>query len=217
MKKIFEVAKHNPLFQNIAFSDLEPILSCLSARAATYQKDDVILLSGDPVSFVGLVLSGSVRIIKEDVDGNSTILSKLTISEVFGEVFSYAEIFHSPVTVQAVEETEVLFLDCGKMITSCSNACPFHARLIKNMLKLFAQKNLMLNQKIEVLSKRTTRDKLFCFFDQQRGVASKFTIPFSREEMATYLCIDRSAMSNELSKMRKDGLIRFNRNEFEIL
>ena len=151
------------------------------------------------------------------MNDNITILAKLTVSEIFGEVFACAEIFHSPVTIQAIEQTEVLFIDYSRIFTSCTNACHFHAQLIKNMLKLMAQKNLMLNQKIEILSKRTTRDKLLCFFDFQRGAANEFSIPFNREEMANYLCVDRSAMSNELCKMRDDGLIKFNRNTFEII
>ena len=217
MKKIFDIAKSNPLFQEIAFHDFEPMLQCLSARTVTYKKDEMILLSGNPVNFMGLILSGSIKILCEDVDGNSTILAKLSVSEVFGEVFAFAEVFHSPVTIVATEETEILFIDCNKIITSCSSACHFHTKFIKNMLKMLAQKSLMLNQKIEILSKRTTRDKLLCLFDQQRGVANKFTLPFNREEMAEYLCVDRSAMSNELCKMRNDGLIRFHRNEFEVL
>ena len=217
MRKIFEIAKSNQLFQEIAFSDFEAILNCLSTKTSIYKKGDIILLSGDSINFVGLILSGGIKILKEDMNGNVTILAKLSVSEIFGEVFACAEVFHSPVTVQAVDETEVLFMDYNKIFRSCSNICHFHTRLIKNMLKLVAQKNLMLNQKIEILSKRTTRDKLLCFFDSQRRAANEFTIPFNREEMANYLCVDRSAMSNELCKMRDDGLIKFNRNEFEIL
>ena len=217
MKKIFEVAKDNQLFQQIAYSDFKPMLDCLSARKSTFKKGDLILLSGDSVSFLGLILSGGIKITKEDMNGNVTILTKLSASELFGEVFACAEISHSPVTVEAIEETEVLFFDYSKIVVSCTNACRFHTRLIKNMLKLLAQKNLLLNQKIEILSKRTTREKLLCFFDFQKGAANEFTIPFTREEMASYLCVDRSGMSRELCKMRDEGLIRFNRNLFEIL
>ncbi len=217
MKKIFEAVKSNVLFAGIAFSDFERMFGCLSARTACYKKGEVILLSGDTVSFVGLVLSGSVQVIREDIDGNITILTELSASDTFGEVFACAGIDHSPVTVQAVGDCEVLFIDYKKIITSCSSACPFHAKLTENMLRLIAKKNLMLNQKIEILSKRTTREKLLCFFDTQRGIAKKFTIPYNREELARYLCVDRSAMSNELCKMRDDGLIRFNKNEFEIM
>ena len=193
------------------------MLSCLSAKTVRYKKGSVILLSGDAVNFVGLILSGSVQIIKEDVDGHIAILTELGVSGIFGEVFACAGISHSPVTVQSSEDSEVLFIDYKKVTTSCPSACPFHAALIKNMLQLIAVKNLLLNQKIEILSKRTTREKLFCYFDLHRGATNKFSIPFNREELAHYLCVDRSAMSNELCKMRDEGLIRFNKNTFEIL
>ncbi|MCL1829546.1 MAG: Crp/Fnr family transcriptional regulator [Oscillospiraceae bacterium] len=217
MKRIFDTIKSNPLFQGIAFSDFKSMMSCLSARSTAYKKGDVILLSGDTVNFVGLVLSGGVKVIKEDMNGNITILTELGISESFGEVFACAGVDHSPVTVQASEDAKILFIDYKKIITACSAICPFHTRLIENMLKPIAQKNLTLNQKIDILSKRTTREKLMSFFDYQRGAAKKFSIPYSREELAHYLCVDRSAMSNELCKMRDDGILKFSKNLFEIM
>ncbi|MCL2620223.1 MAG: Crp/Fnr family transcriptional regulator [Defluviitaleaceae bacterium] len=217
MKKIFDTIKNNPLFAEIAFSDFETMLNCLSANTKTYKKEEIILLTGNPVNFVGLILSGEVKIIREDANGNISILTKLTTSEIFAETFACAEIFHSPVTAQATEETEILFINYNKVITICQNACVFHTRLIKNMLKLIADKNLILNQKIEILSKRTTREKILCFLNHQRRATKRFNIPFSREEMANYLCVDRSAMSIELGKMRDEGLINFNKNQFEIL
>jgi CRP-like cAMP-binding protein len=217
LKRIFNAIKTNPLFGGIAFSDFELMFSCLSARTAEYKEGDIILLSGDTVSSVGLILAGGVKIIKEDKDGRISILTELSVSDIFGEVFACAGVSHSPVTIEASSDAEVLFIDYKRIISSCPSACPFHAKLVENMLGLLAEKNLMLNQKIEVLSKRNTREKLLCFFDMQRGAAKKFTIPFNREELAAYLCVDRSAMSNELSKMRDDGLIRFNRSDFEIL
>jgi len=217
MKEIFEALKDNPLFQGIAVSDFERMLDCMSAETAHFKKEEVILLSGDTINFVGLILSGRVRIVKEDIDGNISILAELAVPEIFGEVFACAGISRSPVTVEAAEDSRILFIDYRRIITSCTAACPFHARLIENMLKLVAEKNMMLNQKIEILSKRTTREKLMCYFNAQRGTAKKFAIPFNREELARYLCVERSGMSNELCKMRDAGMIRFRKNEFEIL
>jgi len=217
LKKTFETAKNNPLFQGIAFSDFDRMLDCLSPRTGIYKKDEIVLLAGNTINFVGLILSGAVRIVKEDMDGNSAILTDLAVSEIFGEVFACAGITQSPVTIEAAEDTEILFLDYKRVITTCSSSCPFHARLVENMLKLIARKNILLNQKIEILSKRTTREKLFCFFDTRRGAARKFTLPFNREELAQYLCVDRSALSNELGKMRDEGLINFEKNRFEII
>ena len=216
MKKIFETVKSNPLFDGLAFSDFGRMADCLSAKTAVYQKGSVILLSGDTMDFVGFILSGGVQIVKDDGSGRITILTSLGVSELFGEDFACAGISQSPVTVLAAENTEILLMDYRKFITSCTAACSCHTRLIENMLKLIARKSLMLNQKIDILSRRSTREKLLCFFDMHRGAAKKFTIPYNREELAQYLCVDRSAMSSELCKMRNQGLIRFQKNTFEI-
>jgi len=217
MKSIYETTKNTPLFRGISFADFERMLTCLSAKTATFPKDAVILLTGDTVTHVGLILSGGVKIIKEDAEGRITILTELGVSEMFGEVFACAGVDRSPVTIQAAETSEILFINYKRIITSCTAACPFHAMLIENMLQLVAMKTLMLNQKIEILSKRTTREKLLAFFDMQRGMAEKFAIPYNREEMADYLCVDRSAMSKELGRMRDEGLIRFYKSTFEII
>jgi CRP-like cAMP-binding protein len=216
MKQFFEFPKKNPLFDGIALSDFEKMFDCLSARKKLYQKGEIILLSGNPVNFVGLVLSGSVQIIKDDEDGRSNILAEFGASELFGETFACAGIDHSPVTVIAAENTEILQLDYRKVITTCRSSCSFHIKLIENMMKLIARKNLILNQKIEILSKRTTREKLLCFFNLHRSSSKKCIIPFNREELAQYLCVDRSAMSAELSKMKNEGILNFEKNTFEI-
>jgi CRP-like cAMP-binding protein len=217
LKNIFEAAKNNPLWSGIGYSDFESMLRCMEAKTRSYNKGDVILMAGDAVNNIGLIISGSVKVIKEDMDSNISILTELAASNIFGAVLACAGIDHSPVTVQASEKCEVVFFDYGKVLTCCSSVCEFHTRMIANMLKLIALKNLQLTQKIEILSKRTTRDKLLAFFDLQRGMAKKFTMPYNREEMAQYLCVDRSAMSNELCKMRDDGIIKFHKNNFELI
>ena len=217
MKKEFDAVKDNRLFSNIGYSDFEKMFKCIGADTVSYKKDDMILLSGDPVSRVGLILSGSVKIIKEDANGRSTIVSESVTGEAFGEVFASADIDHSPVSVRAAEDTDILFMDHRKIVTVCPSACEFHGRLIKNLLKLVAEKNLMLLKKIDILSKRTTREKLLAFFDAHRGASKRFTINYDRDELARYICVDRSAMSSELSKMRAEGLIKFSKNTFEIL
>lgn len=219
MKKYFEILKNNVLFKNFESVDLEGILDCLSGRVFSYKKNDIIILCGDTVNFVGIVLSGSIKIIKEDMEGNINIIVKLGVNEIFAEAFACAGIQESPVTVQATEDCEILFIDCKRIIKSCQKACVFHATLIENMLRLVASKNIMLNQKIEIMSKRTTREKLLMFFDIQRRIShsKKFVIPYNRETLAHYLCVDRSAMSRELCKLRDEGIIKFKKNEFEIV
>lgn len=217
MKEIFNIVKNNKLFENIEFSEFEKMFNYLDTREVFYKKQDIILLSGDAINFVGLILSGTVQIMKEDMNGNITIIAELNISELFGEVFACAGIDYSPVTVRAVEDCSILLFNYRKIITSSSKNSHFHSKLTENMLNIMANKTLMLNKKIEILSKRTTRDKLLCYFDLQRGAAKKFTLPFNREKLAQYICADRSAMSAELSRMTSDGIINIDRNEIEIL
>jgi len=217
MKRIYEAIHRNHLLEGIDFGDFEQMHGCLSARLHRYAKDEVILMTGSKIDFVGLIVSGSAKVFKEDRGGNSTILAELSRPDTFGEVFACAGITQSPVTILATEDTEVFYINFRKILLTCTSACPHHSRLVENMLKLVAQKNLALNQKIELLSKRTTREKLLHFFEIQRGTQREFSVPFNREEMARYLCVDRSAMSSELCKMRDEGLIRFQKNTFEIL
>ncbi len=215
MKKIYDTLKNNTLFSGINQEDFEKMVCCLSAKVVEYKKDDIILLSGEKVNSIGLVLRGAIKIISEDIDGNLIILARLSVSEIFAEVFVCAGVSHSPVTVQAAEDCEIIFLNYSKIIKTCTAVCGFHSKLIENMLKLIACKTLSLNSKIEILSRRTIRDKLLLFFDMQQS--KKFSIPYNREELARYLCVDRSALSNELSKMRNEGLILFEKNLFQIL
>ena len=217
IKNIFETVKGNILWDGIEYGEFEKMFQCIEAKIESYKKGDIILLSGGTVKYIGIILSGRVNIIKEDADGNIAILTELATPELFAEVFACAGIERSPVTVQAMEESEVLFINFQKIIVTCSHVCNFHSKLIENMLKLIAKKTLMLNRKIEILSKRTTREKLLAFFDTQINAAKKFTIPYNREELAQYICVDRSAMSKELCKMRDDRLIKFKKNKFEIL
>ena len=217
MKKNSQLIITNPLFRGITAGDMDRMFRCMSVKTAHYQKDAILLMSGAAVDFIGLIMSGSLQIVKEEINGNSTILAKISVPELFGETFACAGVTESPVTIRAAEDVDVLFIDYRRIVQTCSSACPFHTRLIENMLSLIAQKNLMLSHKIDILSKRTTREKLLCFFDRQRGSSRSFTIPFNREEMASYLCVDRSAMSHELSKMRNEGLLRYQKNSFELL
>lgn len=217
MIKIFTKILANPLFDGIEFDDFEAMLSCIEGSMKIYRKSEIIQLAGNPVETIGIIVTGSVLIVREDADGRQHILTELSSGELFGEVFACTQATHSPVTVLATTSCDILHINYSKVISTCSSSCIFHQRLIRNMLSLIAGKNLMLNKKIEILSKRSTRDRLFMYFDMQRNGEKKFSIPYSRDELAAYLCVDRSAMSAELSKMQRDGLILYNRNDIEII
>lgn len=204
------------LFEGIRPSEMESLLSCLSAREQSYEKDDFVFTAGARAALTGLVVSGSLRILKEDYWGNRTIIQIVEKGELFGESFSCAEISHVPVSVMAAEHTEVLLLDCKKILTTCPRSCQFHTKIIHNMMKILARKNIGLMQKMEHITKRTTREKLLSYLSEQAVIcgANRFDIPFNRQELADYLSVDRSAMSAELGRMKDEGMIEYHRNHF---
>lgn len=213
------VIASNPLFDKIQKDDLLGMLNCLCARVHLYQKDNHIIRAGDQVRSVGVVLKGRVSIERESEEGLRNLVAVLVPGECFGESFACSKHPEALVSVVAMEDCEILFLDCKKIVTTCSSACTFHTRLIENMLSMLSEKILGLNQKLEIVSKRKIREKLFTFFETQKKNAGTnvFSIPYNREQLADFLFVDRSALSNELCKMRDEGLIRFQKNKFEIL
>ena len=211
--------KKSKLFDGIKEEEIAALLDCLSAKPRKFEKNDFVFTAGDSPAVTGIVLEGRLQILKEDYWGNRTIIDALLPGDVFGETFSCAEMDSAPVSVMAVENTSVLILDYQKLTTTCSTSCQFHTRVIRNMMKILAEKNINLMQKIEHITKRTTRDKLLSYLSAQalmRG-SSSFIIPFNRQELADYLSVDRSAMSAELCKMRDSGLIQFQKNRFSLL
>jgi CRP-like cAMP-binding protein len=219
LKKYTSFLVNCPLFEKISLGDLEGLLVCLQARAKSYKKDSSIFTAGEEIRSVGILLSGEVHILEYDFWGNRSIVTRIESGELFGEAFACAEVKSSPVTVTAVEDSEVLFIDYKKTVTACPSACKFHTRLIQNMLKIVAQKNIMLLKKLEHISRRTTREKLLSYlsFQALRGKSASFDLRFNRQELADYLSIDRSAMAAELGRMSADGIISFHKNHFELL
>lgn len=216
MNQYLPILKKSFLFSGIEETQLLAMLKCLRAVTKEYSKSSFILHTGDSVSTVGLVLSGTVQIIKEDFWGNRTIINQVGSGQLFAESFSCAQTDHLPISVISATHCEVMFFNYKKIIATCSSACQFHARLIQNMLKAVAQKNISLTTKIEHMSQKTTREKLLSYLSEQAHLAcsNSFSIPFNRQQLADYLSVDRSAMSSELGRMRDEGLLAFERNHF---
>lgn len=211
-----DVIISSPLFHGICPGDISAMLTCLQARRSSYFKGEYILSAGDPARDVGLVLQGNIHIIKEDFWGNRSIIANIEPGELFGEAFACAEICSLPVNAVASQDCAVMFIDYKKVITTCSSACAFHTGLIQNMLRIMAMKNKMLMEKLGHMTKRSTKEKLLSYLSEQAGKAgsSYFTIPFDRQELADYLCVERSAMSAELSKLKKEGILDYHKNDF---
>lgn len=218
MKEHLNVIQKSPLFSGISENELEPMLSCLSATKKSFKKNEFVLRSGDEIRAVGMVLSGSVLIVKEDFWGNRNIISSAKAGDIFAEVYACKPGAALGVSVIAEEATTVIFLDVRRILTTCTSACQFHARLIHNLLSSMAEKNLIINEKLTHMSQRTTREKLLSYLSAQaiRHGSPSFAISFNRQQLADYLSVDRSAMSNELCKMRDEGLLAFDKNSFTL-
>jgi len=203
------------LFSGIDISELGPMLSCIGARKKSVGKGRILLLAGDAPRNVGIVISGQVHVVREDHDGNRSLMAVLTSGDIFAEALCCAGVPESPVTVIADTDSSVVLLDFERILHTCTNACPFHRKLLENMLKLLAGKNLMLQNHMEILSMKSIRARVLRYiesFAPKQG--QEVFIPLNREELANYLCVDRSALSHELMKMKKDGLIEYRKNRF---
>ncbi len=215
-EKNIRVLNFTPLFNGITLEETMSLLHCLSYRIKKFEKNTIILRQGDIPKDAALVLSGSVHLITEDFWGNRTILSDIPEGSIFAETFAFEG--NKPLTVSALAaaDAEILFFSVNKILTVCSSACVFHTRIIRNFVQVLALKNIMLNRKLLYLSFRSTREKLLSYLSDQAeiGKSEKFMIPFSRQELADFLCVDRSAMSCEISKLQKEGILETNKNEF---
>lgn len=209
MEQYFESMSKCPLFAGIDRADLPELLVCLGGRVVPLAKGSPVFLEGDPAKDVGVVLEGTVQIIRDDFYGNRSVLGVVPPGGLFAEAFACAGLETLPVSVIARQDGAVLLLDCRRMLQGCSNACMYHSRLMFNLLRGIAEKNLMLTRKIRYMSRKTTREKLMEFLlDQAKQQGSgEFVIPYDRQALADYLGVDRSAMSAEIGNLRRAGLI----------
>ncbi|SHK30497.1 Crp/Fnr family transcriptional regulator [Paramaledivibacter caminithermalis] len=217
MKKIFKV--NCPLFQGIEQKEIESVLQCLNAIKKSYSKGDYIWHAGDKTDYFGIVVKGQVNIINEDILGNRIVIANIGKHQMFGEAFSIANVDAYPVSAQAAIDSVVILLKSEKLTSTCKNACAFHKILIDNMLRLIARKNIKLNNRINCITKKTTKEKLLFYLVSEMQINNQYEviIPFNREELADYLGVNRSALSRELSSLKKEGIISFNKNNFKLL
>lgn len=219
MNRHYDLLKRSPLFANIEGDGLFALLGCLGTVEKRYKKGETVFSEGEKATHVGIVCRGEVQTERIDYDGNRTIVSNATRGDLFGEAFACAEVEQLPVSVIATEDTDVLLFDCRHITRTCCKACAFHQQIIFNLLKITAQKSIQLHQRAEIISHRTTREKLLAYLNQQAKQAGSraFIIPFDRQALADYLEVDRSGLSAEISKLRKENILKSVKNEFELL
>ncbi len=202
------------LFRGLREKEIDSLLRCLNAAKRSYKKGEVILSEGNITENIGVVLSGRAIISCSDIWGNSSILSDVPPGSVFGEVYACIPGQPMLVTVSAAEDTSILFMNVGRVLTTCTNACPFHVTLVRNLLTVCAHKSLQLSQRIQHTSSKSIRGRLMSYFSEcaKQFGSNSFLIPYNRQQLADYLNVDRSTMCNELSKMQKDGVIEYDKN-----
>ena len=219
MKQYLPLLKACPIFDRMNEDEMLRMLSCLDAKIIPYERGRIILHQGDEPRCFGVVLKGIVHVMRIDDEGNHTIVAPVEQGDLFGETFSCAGAKALPVSVAAAQDCEILLLEHARVITGCRNGCMAHSLLVTNLMRIIAQKNLMINEKLSIITRRTTREKLMAYLRaQQRRTGSKrFSIPFDRQALSDYLVVERSAMCAQLSRLKKEGLIDYCKNEFEIL
>ena len=207
------------LFSGIGPEEITGLLGCVHARIAHYAKGEMIIEEGSRISYFGLMLSGHGRSIKWDASDKVIIITLLQKGSELGVLLAASPEYESPVSVQAQDETTVLLIPYDCLVTQCKKACPSHERLLRNFIGTVAEKGLVLHERINCLLKPTLREKIKTYLLQvSREQRSRtFSAPLNRNAMSEYLNIERSALSRELSYMKRDGLIEYHRNSFKLL
>jgi len=219
MEKYTEVLQTCPLFDGVTDQELVGLLHCLGGRLMEAKKEQAILREGDRATHFGIVLTGAVRLERQDFYGNRSIVAHIGPGQLFAESYACARVQSLPISVVADEPCVVMLIDCHRVTVSCANACSFHSRIIHNLLYLVADRNLVFDRKIQITAMRTTREKLMAYlmdFMKTAGSAS-FTIPYDRQELADYLEVDRSGLSAQISKLKKEGILDCHKNQFRML
>lgn len=208
-----------PLFYGLKTDEINSLTSCVNAKVKKYKKNEVLINEGDLIEAIGIVIDGTVQISKTDIEGNRLVISSVQKDDMFAETYALSQRHESPVSVIAIEDSIVMWLNVNRLLITCSSACAFHTKLIRNIIEILADKNIYLNRKLDLISKKTLRDKILHFLYSHSGHQKNkhFTIPYNRLAMADYLGVDRSALSRELSKMKDDGLIDYYMNTFILL
>ncbi len=219
MNDYIPILKQTQLFAGVGEEEIAAMLTCLGARKGAFPKGAYVLRQGERIGSISVLVRGGVYIQRDDYWGNRSIVNRLGVGEMFGEAYAAPDSGAISNDVVAAEDCVVISFDVGRILTSCSHACRFHATVIQNLFFSLSEKNRMLMQKLGHMARRTTREKLISYLSEEakRHRSSSFSIPFNRQQLADFLSVDRSAMSNELSKMRGEGLLTFEKNRFTLL
>ena len=216
---IIKAFQTHPMFKGISLTNCETLMHCLGCTEKAYNKEQIIPTAGIYARQIGIVVSGCIHTIQEDVWGRRAFLSYAKDDGIFGEVLLGGSSDERGIIFKAAEPTTVMYLPADRILHPCRNSCPFHHELSRNLFRMISNSNAELTEKIEITSKSSLREKILAYLsiESRRNGSTRFTVPLNRTEMADYLCTNRSALSRELSKMKKDGIIDYENKSFHIL
>ncbi len=219
MEQYYPVIKNCALFRRIEEKEFGHLMKCLGAQVKSFQAEEYVFLAGDEINFIGIVLSGRIEIMKENLSGNKHIVAILEAADMFAEGIVCTVKRISPVTVRVKEDARILCIPYERVIKSCGNVCEYHSNLVQNMMVVLGEKNVNLNRKLELLTLKGMREKIASFLINEAGNrgSSMFQIMLNRNELADYLNVSRTSMCRELARMKDEGLIDYYGNSFKIV
>ena len=197
------------IFHDISDEDVDAMIQCFRMRRARFEAGRTICVYGECRGEVGVLLRGRAELVRFDQEGKRTILEQLESGGVFGEELTFVPALGDCVEVVSGGDCEVLFMEYAHIMKRCEKACAHHSKLVRNMFRLVAEQVRRLSCRVEVLSRRSIREKLQCYFRLCRLEADSdvFQIPFTLSALADYISADRSAMMRELKRMKEEGLV----------
>ena len=210
----------SPLFQDISYEEYSRLLTCFQAVQKSFRSDDLIYDFSSPQNdAVGIVERGCAALIRIDEEGVATVMEELGPGGVFGRTLAFAGASGDSLQVVCRTPCDVLFIDYPHILKRCEHACNRHSVLVQNMLRLMSDKAQALSQRVDVLPRRSIREKLLCYFRQlsEQAGSNTFTLPFSLSTLADYIATDRSAMMRELKRLREEGVVRSDGRQFTLL
>ncbi len=219
MEQYYSVIKNCVLFRSVGENDLSNLIRCLNAQVKCFKAEEYIFLSGDKINHIGIVISGVVEIMKENLSGNKHIVAMMGPSDMFAEGIVCTASRISPVSVRIKQEANIMLIPYERVIRSCGNSCDFHIKLIQNMMIILGERNVRLNHKLELLTLKGMRQKLATYLLNEGSDlgSSIFQVPLNRTELADYLNVSRTSMCRELTRMKEEGLIDYYGNSFKLL
>ncbi len=214
----FSTLKSTKIFRDANEFECQAMMYCFKTKFKTFDKNEKIVTEGDPVTDVVMVLKGSANVLNEDDLGNISIIGRVGFSEIFGleEVNNKLESYKN--NLVAKEKCLVMFMNAHRLMNMCENKCKRHELIIKNLMSMLIDSNKILLEKLNIMSKKSTREKLLAYFTlcAEKNNNTYFEIPFNKTELANYLSVDRSAMSTELNKLKAEGIIDFDKKQYHL-